>query len=238
MERTNGSFASLKKGGVIMIDTRIVKIYDIASRMFILGGYSQTQIDHIVKEAGISVGSLYDLFSGKKAILRFIIKCTIDPAFTDHDIKLPITEDLFEDLNDEVKLFLEEKNRQFSEPLTLQAENYSFEQMLTDAFDVIQKYRIGCLLIEKNPSVCGRLFEYYRDYRKRFYGIILEFLKFYMERGVIRKVESLDLAVIFIIESMAWWAMDIRYDTFEPHNISDEIAKKTCLDALINAYKI
>ena len=222
-----------------MVDTRITRIYDVASRMFILQGYSLTQIDHIVKEAGISVGSLYDLFSGKKAILKFILKCTIDPAFMDHDIKLPITEDLFENLNDEVKIFLEEKDRQFSEPLAQQAENYSFEQMLTDAFDVIQRYRIGCLIIEKSPSSYGRLFEYYRNYRKRFYVSILEFLKLYTEKGVIRKVESLELAVIFIIESMTWWAMDIRYDTFEPlDHISDEIAKRTCLDTLVNAYKI
>jgi len=222
-----------------MIDSRITKIYDVASRMFIQQGYSLTQIDHIVKEAGISVGSLYDLFSGKKAILKFIIKCAIDPAFIDHDIKLPITEDLFENLNDEVKMFLEERDRQFSEPLAQQAEDYSFEQMLTDAFDVIQKYRIGCLIIEKNPSACGKLFEYYRNFRKRFYASILDFFKLYTEKGVVRNVESLELAVIFIVESMTWWAMDIRYDTFEPQDdILDEIAKRTCLDALVNAYKI
>lgn len=222
-----------------MTDVRITKIYDIASRMFILQGYSLTQIDHIVKEAGISVGALYDLFSGKKAILKFIIKCTIDPAYMDMDIKLPITEDLFENLNEEVRIFLEEKERQFAEPLYQQAEYYSFEQMLTNAFDVIRRYRIGCLIVEKNPSACGRLFDYYRNYRKRFYDAIFEFIKLYTERGEFRKVESLELAVIYIIESMTWWAMDIRYDTFEPlDHISEETAKRICLDALTNAYRV
>lgn len=222
-----------------MLDARITKIYEAAGRMFIQQGYSLTQIDHIVKEVGISVGSLYDLFSGKKAILKFILKCTIDPEFMDSDIKLPITEDLFENLNDEIKNFLDEKDRQFFEPLARQAENYSFEQMLTDAYDVIQRYRIGCLIVEKNRSDCGKLFDYYQNYRKRFYNSILEFIKLYTDKGLIRKVESMELAVMFIVESMSWWAMDIRYDTFEPQDdISDELAKKTCLDTLINAYKL
>ena len=222
-----------------MLDARVAKIYEVAGRMFIQQGYSLTQIDHIVKEVGMSVGSLYDLFSGKKAILKFILKCTIDPAFMESDIKLPITEDLFEDLNGEIKNFLEEKNRQFSEPLTHQAENYSFEQMLNDAYDVVQRYRIGCLIVEKNRTGCGKLFEYYQSYRKRFYHSILEFIKLYTDKGLIRKVESMELAVIFIVESMSWWAMDIRYDTFEPQDdISEEIAKKTCLDTLIHAYQL
>ena len=222
-----------------MNDARILKIYDTAGRMFIQQGYNQTQIDHIVKEVGISVGSLYDLFSGKKAILKFILKCTIDHNFMDEDLKFPITEELFEDLNQEIKNFLDEKAEQFSEPLGRQAENYPFEQMLNDAYEVIQRYRIGCLIVEKNPAACGRLFDYYREYRKRFYHSILEFMKIYAEKEMIRKMDSLELAVIFIVESMSWWAMDIRYDTFEPQdNISDEAAKNTCLGTLVNAYKI
>lgn len=222
-----------------MTDSRVIKIHDIASRMFIKQGYALTQIDHIVKEAGISVGALYDLFSGKKAILKFILKCTIDPAFMENDIELPITEDLFENLNVEIKEFLEKSDRKFSEPLSGNDNNYSFEQMLSDAFDVIQQYRIGCLIIEKNPSGCGKLFEYYQDYRKRFYHSILEYVNQYIGKATIRNVESPELAVVFIVESMTWWAMDIRYDTFEPRDyITDEIAKKTCMDALINAYKI
>ena len=220
------------------MDARIAKIYDTASRMFIQQGYALTQIDHIVKEVGISVGSLYDLFSGKKAILKYILKCTIDPAFMERDIKLPVTEDLFENLDEEITEFLKENDLRFSEPLTRQAENYSFEQMLSDAFDVIQKYRVGCLIVEKNPAGCGKLIEFYQNYRKRFYHSILEFVKRYIDRGVVRKVESPERAVIFIVESMSWWAMDIKYDTFEPHDdISNEVAKKTCMDALINAYK-
>ena len=220
------------------MDARIAKIYDVASRMFIQQGYALTQIDHIVKEVGISVGSLYDLFSGKKAILKYILKCTIDPAFMERDIQLPVTEDLFENLNEEIKEFLNENDFHFSKPLKRQAENYSFEQMLSDAFDVIQKYRVGCLIVEKNQGSSGILIELYQNYRKRFYHSILEFVKLYIDKGVVRAVESPENAVIFIVESMSWWAMDMRYGTFEPRNdISEEIAKKTCMDALVNAYK-
>lgn len=220
-----------------MTDSRIIKIYDTASKMFIQRGYSLTQIDHIVKEVGISVGSLYDLFSGKQAILKFILKCTINPVFTDNNTKLPITEDLFEHLHEEAIEFFDKNHNQFSKRLTWQTENYSFEQMLSDAFDMINKYRIGCLIIEKNPSVCGKLFDYYQEYRRKFYNSILEYIKIYIKQGTVRKVESPELVVMFIVESISWWAMDIKYNTFENRDdISDNAAKTVCLDALINAY--
>ncbi len=221
-----------------MTDIRIKKIYDIASRRFIQQGYDLTQIDHIVKEAGISVGSFYDLFSGKKVLLKFILKCTIDPAFMDSDISFPLKEDLFLHLDEEVILFLNESNRVFSEPLTRQAENYFFERMLSDAFDRIYKYRIGCLIVEKNASGCGKVFEYYKNYRSKFYQIILEYIKIYMKQGTVREVAFPELIVLFIVESMSWWAMDMKFDTFETReDISDDIAKKVCLDALIQAYR-
>lgn len=48
--------------------------------------------------------------------------------------------------------------------------------MLSDAFDVISKYGIGCLLIEKNPDDFGKLiFAFYERYDS--FGNYYEFIE-------------------------------------------------------------
>ncbi len=52
-----------------------------------------------------------------------------------------------------------------------------------------------------------------------------------------RPFEHLELSTALIIEILAWWAMDMRYISFEPHDIPVELAKKVCMDNIITAYK-
>ncbi|QQO08445.1 TetR/AcrR family transcriptional regulator [Breznakiella homolactica] len=222
-----------------MVDHRLEKIFHAASRLFINPGYAQTQVDHIVKACGISVGAVYDLFSGKKAILKFILKCVLDPDYIERDFELPITEDQFAGLEDDVTAFFAEKSRAFAEPLKNNAADYPFSRMLSDAFDTIQTYGVGLLILEKNPKVFGKLFTLYTDYRRRFFQIIVEYLTRYTENGTVRLVAPPQLSAMFIIEAMTWWGVDITYDSFEPRDdVSADTAKAVCTDTLLAAYQL
>lgn len=68
-----------------MTDLRLQRIYEAASGLFINRGYAQTQFNHIAKAAGISVGAVYTLFTGKKAILDFIFQVVVAPDFLERD---------------------------------------------------------------------------------------------------------------------------------------------------------
>ena len=58
-----------------------------------------------------------------------------------------------------------------------------------------------------------------------------------VQRGAVRPLEQLELSTTLIVEMLSWWAMDIRYNTFETKNISADLAKQVCLDNLIAAYR-
>lgn len=60
------------------MENRLQTIYEAASSLFINKGYMRTQMKDIAKEIGLSTGMLYVYFKGKKDILDFILKCTID----------------------------------------------------------------------------------------------------------------------------------------------------------------
>ena len=85
---------------------RIKSIADAATYLFLQQGYSKTQISHIAKAVGVSVGTIYLDFTGKKEILHFILKCTLEPDFINRNFDRPITDNLFAGLeNDIVSMF-------------------------------------------------------------------------------------------------------------------------------------
>ena len=53
---------------------KIQRITDIARGLFIQNGYDDTSVRDILKEAGISTGSLYNFFHNKEEILLYIYK--------------------------------------------------------------------------------------------------------------------------------------------------------------------
>lgn len=84
------------------MNDRIKMIADAATRLFLQQGYSKTQISHIAKAAGISVGTIYLDFTGKKEIMHFILKCALDPDFINRNFDRPITDDLFSGIEDDI----------------------------------------------------------------------------------------------------------------------------------------
>ena len=220
------------------MENRLQTIYEAACSLFINKGYMRTQMKDIAKEIGLSTGMLYVYFKGKKEILEFILKCTIAPDFIDQEFHYPIDELPFEGLTDEIVVALQENHQTFSEPLSRQAEGYSFEQMLSDAFDTISRYGTGCLVLEKNINDVGKLGGYYLNYRKEFFNHILAYVNLYISNGEVREVKHPELTAQQIIETLSWWGMHVQNDAFEPQkNIPRALAKEICLDNLIHAYK-
>ncbi|MBN1364490.1 MAG: TetR/AcrR family transcriptional regulator [Syntrophaceae bacterium] len=49
---------------------KVEAIYNAAAEIFVNTGYAETIIDQIAERAGVSIGTLYNYFSGKEAILN------------------------------------------------------------------------------------------------------------------------------------------------------------------------
>ncbi|WP_320130071.1 helix-turn-helix domain-containing protein [uncultured Sphaerochaeta sp.] len=220
------------------MENRLKMIFDASSHLFINKGYSRTQIKDIAREIGLSTGMLYVYFTGKRDILNFILKGTVEPTFITKEFELPIKSELFDSLDNEIKEAFERNMKTFSSHL-VDIADYPFEQMLSDAYDVISKYGIGCLLIEKNPDDLGNLIHSYKEYRLEFYRQIVSYITHYGESGTFRQVEYPEYTAQVIIETMSWWGMHITNDAFDiQKDITAEIAKKVCMDNLLHAYSI
>ncbi|NLG04477.1 MAG: helix-turn-helix transcriptional regulator, partial [Clostridia bacterium] len=74
------------------MNDRIISITEAATSLFLQQGYSKTQISHIAKAVGVSVGTIYLDFAGKKEIAHFILRSTIDPDFPKREFERPITD--------------------------------------------------------------------------------------------------------------------------------------------------
>ena len=216
---------------------RIKAIANAATFLFLQQGYSKTQISHIAKAVGVSVGTIYHDFTGKEEIMHFVLKCTIDPEFINREFERPITDDLFAGLENDIAAVFEETGRDFASHLANDAADYDFEALISDAFDLLARYAVGCLFIEKNQFDFKFLAERYKKYRQKFLETMAQYLKVFMANGKVRPLEQVELTTTLIIEILSWWAMDMRYTSFETQDISPELAKKVCMDNIISAYK-
>lgn len=219
------------------MNDRIKTIADAATNLFLQQGYSKTQISHIAKAAGISVGTIYLDFAGKKEIMHYILKCTIDPDFANIEQKRPVTDEQFAGIENEILGMFQKINTDFDKHLKDGAAGYTFEELISDAFDLLSKYAVGCLFIERNALDFPNLTQHYKECRRKFLGTMEQYLKSFIEKGMVRPIEQLDLSVTLIIEILSWWAMDRKYTSFELCNVSDELAKQVCMDNIITAYK-
>lgn len=219
------------------MNDRIKSIADAATYLFLQQGYSKTQISHIAKAVGVSVGTIYLDFTGKKEIMHFVLKCTIDPAFIERDFERPITDDLFVGLENDIVAVFEKTGNDFAKHLVNDAADYDLEALVSDAFELLARYAVGCLFIEKNQFDFKFLAEHYRLYRKKFLETMTQYIKVFIKSGKVRTLDQLELSTTLIIEILSWWAMDMRYTSFETQDIPLNLAKKVCIDNIISAYK-
>lgn len=219
------------------MDTRIKAIAESATLLFLRQGYARTQISHIAKAIGVSVGTIYHDFTGKKEIMHLVLKSTIDPDFINKEFERPITDNLFSGVENEIVALLEQSQSDFAKYLENAASGYSFEDLISDAFDILARYAVGCLFIEKNQFEFPFLAEHYKAYRRKFLDTMSTYLTIFINRGTVRPMEHLELTTTFIIEALTWWAMDRRYTSFETSDIPLELAKKICMDNILSAYK-
>ena len=229
----NNSFT----GGDVL-NERMKATADAATTLFLRQGYSKTQISHIAKAAGVSVGTIYLDFTGKMEILNFILASVIDPDFIKQEFERPVTNDLFIGIENKIAKLFDQISEEFSCHLKENAQDYTFEALISDTFDLLSRYAVGCLFIEKNYFDFKFLSDHYREHRKKFFLSMKQYLSVFIGRGVVRPSEYPDLDITFIIETLSWWAMDMRYTSFETSDIPLELAKKICLDNLVAAYAI
>ena len=217
-----------------MSDPRLKAVYDAASFLFIKKRYANTQVSQIAQEAGIATGTIYALFTGKKAILHFVLLGTLDGQFLNKDISIP-----FEEVD--TSLLLEHLVR-VAEDLFLQigcstngVPTLSFADMLSNLFDYAAAYQVAFNIINENREALPEVESVYRQYINRLHKEVETNLLYYMKCGEVRQVELPQLHIRNIVEGITWWAMYLPYRA--PHmKVPVFKAKEIALDILKHAY--
>ena len=218
-----------------MADQRLKDVYTAASFLLTKQGYANTRILQIAKKAKIATGTIYNLFTGKKSILHFVLMATFDKHYFDGDILLPIKEV-------EIELIIDHLS-QIVEPLFVKMEErredgelvQSFLDMLSTLFDCAASYHVAFTIIDKDRSGLYEVEEKYRQFVNKLYEIFEKNLLYYIKRREVRKIDLPSLHIRNIFEGITWWAMYLPYQ--EPDiKLSVNKAKEIALDILKHAY--
>lgn len=217
-----------------MADPRLHDIYLAAGRLFNTKRYANTKVTEIAEATGIATGTIYNLFTSKKAILTFVIRASLDQGYLRTDIPLPIEEadrgllvELFAKLHDRMSGILNIADADGNM-------RRGFEEMISDLFDFHADTLLATGNIEQNADLLRELANPFFTALTEFRQAVEDNLKFYMAAGEIRQLEYPHMHVQCIIDVLTWWAMNAYIS--RKISVPREIAKRTTVDLLTHAY--
>lgn len=186
----------------------------------------------------MAVGTLYNLFQGKEELLNFVFLCMLDQENLYKDYDFPISKIKEKYLIDKTIDVYKENTKYFENNLSTLNNNYDLATLLSDLFNIMELHGQYFLIIEKNPEVCGKMFDLYIEYRERLFQNVHKFLSKMMENGEIRQLKYPAYDTKLIIDTIMWWCVHKRYDSFEVEkNYSSQVIKSVVVNALLNAYR-
>ncbi|SFS63998.1 TetR/AcrR family transcriptional regulator [Paenibacillus sp. BC26] len=221
-----------------MADERLRSIYFHAGRLFNTKRYANTKVSEIAEAAGVATGTIYNLFTSKKAILTFVIRASLEKDYLDSEIALPVEEadmkhlySLCEKLNDRI----------FGDVLRITDADgsiiKSFTQMVADIFDMSADILLATGNIETNASILRELANSFFPARDQFFRIFENNLMTFMEAGEIRKLDYPRVHVQSINDILTWWAMNANIAMPEI-SVPRAAARDIAVDLVARAYVI
>lgn len=218
---------------------RLKKVAEAAGFLFIRPGYASTKMKDVANQADLSVGTLYNLFEGKEALLDFVFLCNLDPEILYKDFDFPIKRAKEKDLVDQISDTYKKMTWEFEEKFVSHSNSTNtLKDLLDDLFNIMELYGQYFLIIEKNPTINAKLLDLHTNYRKMLFKNVHDFLSKMINQGQIRQLSYPSYDARLIIDTIMWWCAHKRYDSFELEtNYSSQITRTVVIGALLNAYK-
>lgn len=220
-----------------MADRRLQDVYDAASFLFVKQGYERTQVSEIAERAGVATGTMYNLFSGKKAILDFVLLSTFDRDYLHRDVLLPVQEVESAVLINHLSRVANDLLSQLENRASDGGPALTFSETLGVFFDYAANYQIAFNTINDNRAALRDVEQVYRKHVNKLYKVIEDNLRLCIKRGEVRQVELPGLHIRNIIEGITWWAMHLPYQVADM-NVDPAHAKQIALDVLRHAYLV
>ena len=192
-----------------MNNVKLLKIYSEAGRLFNQKGYANTKMAEIAKASGIAVGTMYSAFTGKDAVLSFVIYATLDKNYFSSEITFPIKP--IESLR-LISLLTKVIDNVFGSVLNITDSKGNirkdFMELMDELFDLFADYLLAFDNIEKNEGILEELSEIYWPQKLAYFEKLGMHLKLYMEKGQLRELTNIPSHVLFLTNTLTWWALN------------------------------
>jgi AcrR family transcriptional regulator len=210
-----------------------------AVRVFGDKGYRRTQMADVARAMGVAPGTLYGYVTGKEALFHLVV----DRAFTEGGRPapaLPIAAPppgttlarVRERLTSEVALpALQAALRRRRH----HAAGRELEAVVGQLYDRIAGTWPGIIILERSALEWPELAQvFYGDVRRGLLARLERYLTARMNAGLLRPAPSATGAALFILETIAWFAMH-RHRHRGGADIDDATARGTTIALLVNA---
>ncbi|MFW6366536.1 MAG: helix-turn-helix domain-containing protein [Spirochaetota bacterium] len=212
---------------------RLNGIIDAAFRVFHLRGYKLAQMNDVARELSVSVGSLYGMVKGKKALFDLCLMESFVDNYPDTSLPLPVEEIDHGRLLDEI---IGPKVTGIVDGLAEYCETMPpLEELVGVLFDSVDSRWRG-IRLENCAVEWPILDDFYYTFRKRTYDIVTDYMEKAVTAGLVRPLRNIPMSARLLIENISYYAMHRRYDLFL-HDMDISEARELTIDAMVHAFE-
>ncbi len=221
--------------------TRVAKLVEMATRLFIDKGYRRTQMADVTQAMGLSPGAIYRYVESKEALFDLVVRAGAMPEQSFDNLKLPIATPkpgaTVRFLRD--TLHREGRIKSLESALNRKSANNAKEELqgiITELYSRIARYRVGIKLLDRSALDWPQLAQLWSgQLRATVIEQLAKYLQQQIDGGLLRAIPSPSAAARLIVETVAFFAMHRHYDPF-PTPMDDKTAEDTVADTLVHAY--
>lgn len=194
---------------------KLTRVLNSATALFIVPGFAETKMSAIAADAGLAVGTLYQLFKSKDDLLQFVFATTLEPDLVTQAQSLPVQPVSTDTLVQQTTAIYQQANANLQGIVTKQPTDARFEALLDYLFTNFHQYGAYFLMLERNPQMNPALLQLYKRYRQQLYQNVAELLTTLITTGEIRYLSHPEDDAMIIIDQVFWWSAHKHYDSFE-----------------------
>ena len=220
-----------------MPENRFDDLVRAATEIFIARGYERTQMAEVADEMGVAKGTLYVYVESKEALFHLCLLHADDPNRVRIPPELPVPTPPEGEI---VRLIRRGVRRRGGSPVLTEALELprardprgELEAVLHELYEGTERHCRGIKLIERcgdHPELDG---EWYRLGRQVTRDRLASYIQSRVRANQFHSVGDLCLAARLVIETIATWAIHIKWDPspqqFEPKAAEDNVISFLC----------
>lgn len=224
------------------IADRLPELVDAATAVFADKGYKAAQMADVAAAMGVAPGSLYNYVEGKEGLFALCLDSMMRAGAPPPDVALPLAtpplEVTLRRLDERAKALLElpvlTAALEGQRPQAGAGEELA--AVVAELYDLIGRIRHATDMIERSARDLPELASlFYREWRRPLLGRIGAYLRSRVDSGQFRRPDDLEVAAVFVLETVAWSAGS-RFRDPDGRRLDDAATRSTIIGLVTGAF--